>query len=82
MSKINEFNFLFNYCFMFKVGNAEEAIHCTLRLKTQIFPKQIKIKPLVLHLLKRKRRRRRKKAWGFPFSRTTLRLSTSLKRKP
>lgn len=54
---------------MFKVGNAEEAIHCTLRLKTQIFPKQIKIKPLVLHLLKRKRRRRRrrKKSLGFSF---------------
>lgn len=53
---------------MFKVGNADEAIHCTLRLKTQIFPKQIKIKPLVLHLLKRKRRRRRrKKSLGFSF---------------
>lgn len=53
---------------MFKVGNEEEAIHCTLRLKTQIFPKQIKIKPLVLHLLKRKRRRRRrKKSLGFSF---------------
>lgn len=53
---------------MFKVGNADEAIHCTLRIKTQIFPKQIKIKPLVLHLLKRKRRRRRrKKSLGFSF---------------
>lgn len=68
---------------MFKVGNAEEAIHCTLRLKTQIFPKQIKIKPLVLHLLKRKRRRRRrrKKSLGFSFQQSNLQTIDFTKKK-